>query len=203
MHVHRSVGQVTFVTCDMVLGAPGEASELKGILSRLEPETIAVDLSVEDLGEVVNGKVDDPFLAAQAEALEEDAETPVLLPYQRLLAWADDHDVDLHPIASRSSVGLVKARRIKRTVKRAEGAGPEEKARAALEDLGEDAQVGPLTERRRTSLAETLGNLLRREPPRTVAFFTFPWGEMVSADVRRSMGLRRVEGEQLAGGWPD
>lgn len=203
MHVHRSVGQVTFVTCDMVLGAPGTVSQIKGLLERLEPETVAVDLSVEDLTGVEEGEIKDPFLVAHEAAVEEDAETPVLTPYKRVLAWADENDADLHPLGSRSSVGLVKARRIKRTAKKTEAEGFEQRARAAVDSLLDDAQVGPLAKRRRSSLAETLTSLLRQEPPRTLAVFTFPWGEMVSSDVRRTLGLRRMEGEQLAGGWPE
>lgn len=207
MHVHRSVGQVTFVTCEMVLGAPGEASEVDQLLDDLDPETVAVDITVEDLGHLGGEDVDDPFLAAHIATVEDEiegeVEDPVLEPYQRVVDWAEANDAELHPLGSRSSVGLVKARRIKRTATKAEAEGPEDRARAALDALMDDAQVGPLAQRRQTSLSESLTELLRREPPRMVAFFTFPWGEVISADVRRTLGLRRMEGEQLAGGWPD
>jgi len=203
MHVHRSVGQVTFVTCDMVLGAPDTISSVTDLIDRMDPDTIALDLTVDDMTSLESDEVEDPFLAAHVADMEEEAEEPPLTVYQRIVDWAEDNDADLHPIGSRSSVGLSKARRIKRTVKRAEGANVEDRARAGVDALLDDAQVGPLTKRRQTSLVESLVSLLRREPPRTMAFFTFPWGEMVSADVRRELGLRRMEGEKMAGGWPD
>ncbi|PSG97926.1 hypothetical protein BRD56_03065 [Thermoplasmatales archaeon SW_10_69_26] len=203
MHVHRSVGQVTFVTCDMVLGAPDTISSVTDLIDRMDPDTIALDLTVDDMTSLESDEVEDPFLAAHVADMEEEAEEPPLTVYQRIVNWAEDNDADLHPIGSRSSVGLSKARRIKRTVKRAEGANVEDRARAGVDALLDDAQVGPLTKRRQTSLVESLVSLLRREPPRTMAFFTFPWGEMVSADVRRELGLRRMEGEKMAGGWPD
>jgi hypothetical protein len=203
MHVHRSVGQVTFVTCDMVLGAPDTISKVTDLVDRMDPETVAVDLTVDELNSLGGDEVEDPFLAAHVADVEEELDHHPLTVYQRIIDWTEDNDADLHPIGSRSSVGLSKARRIKRTVKRAEGANMEDRARAAVDALLDDAQVGPLTKRRRTSLGESLVSLLRREPPRTMAFFTFPWGEMVSADVRRELGLRRMEGEKMAGGWPD
>lgn len=203
MHVHRSVGQVTFVTCDMVLGAPETVSEIEALLDELQPETVAVDLTVEDLGQLDEEEIADPFLTAHVAAVEEEAEGDVLAPYESLVAWAEANDAELHPLGARSSVGLVKARRIKRTAKKTEAEGFEPRARAAVDALLDDAQVGPLAKRRRSSLSDSLTSLLRREPPRTLAAFTFPWGEMVSADVRRTLGLRRMEGEQLAGGWPE
>lgn len=203
MHVHRSVGQVTFVTCDMVLGAPGTIAEATDLIERMQPETVALDLTVDDMTSLASDEVEDPFLAAHVADVEEETEHPPLTVYQRLLDWAEANDTEVHPIGSRSSVGLSKARRIKRTVKRAEGPNVEDRARAGVDALLDDPQVGPLTKRRQTSLVESLVSLLRREPPRTMAFFTFPWGEMVSADVRRELGLRRMEGEKMAGGWPD
>lgn len=203
MHVHRSVGQVTFVTCDMVLGAPETTSSVTDLIERMQPETVAVDLTADDLTDLGGDEIDDPFLAAFAADVEEETESDPLTVYKRIVDWSQANEASLHPIGSRSSVGLSKARRIKRTVSRAEGANVEDRARAGVDALLDDAQVGPLTERRRTSLVESLVTLLRREPPRTLAFFTFPWGEMVSADVRRELGLRRMEGEQMAGGWPD
>lgn len=203
MHVHRSVGQVNFVTCDMVLGAADTAADLEDLLDRLEPQTLAVDMSVEDLGAVEDGEIDDPFLVAHVAAAEEFAEEDPLEPYRRLLAWADERDLEIHPLGSRSSVGLVKMRRIKRTAQKTETEDLEEVHRQGLDKLLDDAQVGPLAKRHRESLADGLISLLRREPPRTLAAFAFPWGEMVSADARRSLGLRRMEGEQVAGGWPE
>jgi hypothetical protein len=202
MRVHQSVGQVNFVTCDMVLGAEGEARQVEDLLDRLEPETRAVDLSVEDLGSLGDDEVDDPFLAAHTAAVEDQATEDPLAPYEAMLSWAGERDLEVHPVGSRSSVGIVKARRIKRTAD-TETEGIEDRHRDGLDALLDDAQVGPLARRRRESLADGLTNLLRREPPRTLAAFAFPWGEMVSADVRRELGLRRMEGEQVAGGWPE
>jgi hypothetical protein len=202
MRVHQSVGQVNFVTCDMVLGAEGEARQVEDLLDRLEPETLAVDLSVEDLGSLGDDEVDDPFLAAHTAAVEDQATEDPLAPYEAMLSWAGERDLEVHPVGSRSSVGIVKARRIKRTAD-TETEGIEDRHRDGLDALLDDAQVGPLARRRRESLADGLTNLLRREPPRTLAAFAFPWGEMVSADVRRELGLRRMEGEQVAGGWPE
>jgi hypothetical protein len=200
------VGQVTFVTCDMVLGAPGTVSELEDLLDRLDPATVAIDLTADDLDHLDGEGIEDPYLAAHlagVEDVENDLDVEPMSAYRRIVDWAEAEQANLQPLASRSSVGLVKARRIKRIVKRAEGSDPEDRARAAIDDLLDDPQIGPLTKRRRRSLSENLSSLLRREPPRTVAFFTFPWGEMVSADVRRELGLRRIEGEKMAGGWPD
>ncbi len=203
MRVHRSVGHVNFVTAELVLGASGEPRALDALLERLEPSTVAVDLSIEDLGAIRKGEIDDPWIIGQAEAAEEHADHEVLDPYKRLIDWVGQNEADLQPMGSRTSVGLSKARRIKRTIKRVEADDDEQRARAAIQALMDDAQVGPLAERRRTTLAERLESLLRREPPRTLAVFTFPWGEMVSTDVRRAMGLRRMDGEQAEGGWPD
>ncbi len=203
MRVHQNVGQVTFVTCDMVLGGEGTASQLIQILDRLDPDTLAVDLTVEDLGRIGSSEMEDPFLKAHLEAVEEHAAEDPLEPYDRLLSWASEREMDVHPLGSRSSVGLVKARRIKRTATGTDAQGPEARAKAALDALLDDAQVGPLAKRRRRSLSERLTSLLRQEPPRTVAAFTYPWGEMISADVRRTLGLRRIEGEKRVGGWPD
>lgn len=203
MRVHQNVGQVTFVTCDMVLGADETTPSLVRLLDRLEPETLAVDLTVEDLGSLGEDEIDDPFLRAHVEAVKEHAREDPLAPYDRLLQWAHDRDMDVHPLGSRSSVGLVKARRIKRTAKDTEAQNPADRAQAAADALFDDAQVGPLAKRRRSSLSDRLTGLLRQEPPRTLAAFTFPWGEMVSANVRRSLGLRRVDGEKQIGGWPE
>lgn len=203
MFVHRCVGEVTFVTIDMVLGQEGSAGSVRNLLARLEPDTIVVDLSVKDLERIPGDPPEGPFHEGLIEAVEPVADEPVLRGYETTIEWAADHRIELHPIGPVPRQGWIQARRIKKQMRGASEADDlETRSRSAIQAAKEDDRIGPLATRHRQALAESLENILSQEPPRTVALFAFPWGEMVSSDVRRSMGLRRVEGEALSGGWP-
>lgn len=202
MYVHRSVGQVSFVTCDVVLGGEGSASGLQEVLQRVKPETLAIDVSVEDLGSIPKGEFKDPFLNALAVACQLIGDEPAARPYEKALAWAGSHDCELRPIAPKVSIGLMNSRRMVRLIEKAEGETPESKSRHGYEVLLKDDRLGPLAERRTEALAESLTNVVREEPPRLLALFAFPWGEAASTEVRRALGLRRVDGHDGDGGWP-
>ena len=200
--VHRSVGKVNYVTCDVVMGQQGATGRLIQLLDRLDPDTLVLDLSVQDADGVARGKVDDPFLKGLAEAVEDVAEEPPLQPYEEVLAWATHNQAELRPVGPRSSFGWVQGRRVRKVLARVEQGDPEARARKGMKELLDDDVTQELAKRRRRDLADSLENVLNQEPPRTVAIFAFPWGEQVSSDVRRAMGLHRADGEQLAGGWP-
>ncbi len=203
MFVHRCVGEVTFVTVDMVLGQEGGAGNVRNLLARLEPDTIVVDLSVKDLEKIPGDPPEGPFHQGLLEALEPVAEEPLLRGYETAIEWAADHGIELHPIGPTPRQGWIQARRIKKQMQDASDADDlETRSRSAVQAAKADDRIGPLATRHRQALAKSLETILVHEPPRTVALFAFPWGEMVSSDVRRSMGLRRVEGEALSGGWP-
>lgn len=201
--VHRCVGDVTFVTVDIVLGQEGSSGNLRNLLARLDPDTLVIDLSVNDLEALPDGPPEGPFHQGLLEALEEVAAEPPLQSYATGMDWAADNGAELRPIGPLPRQGWIQARRIKKQMRDAsEAEEPETRARTAVQTAMKDDRIGPLADRHRQALAESLENVLAQEPPRTVALFAFPWGEMVSNDVRRSMGLRRVEGEALSGGWP-
>lgn len=203
MYVHRSVGHVTYVTIDLVLGAEGTTALLEETLRRLEPATITLDLTVDDLGTVPNGEFKDTFLHSHALGVKLIEEEPAIQPYKRLLAWAKANQTDIRPIAPRMSLGVVQGRRMARLIERSDGDLPDARARSGYEALLKDSRVGPLTERRRDDMIESLQNVVEAEPPRLLVAMAYPWGETVSGQVRRRLGLQRVEGDALRGGWPD
>ncbi len=201
--VHRCVGEVTFVTVDLVLGQEGSAGSARNLLARLAPDTLILDLSVKDLEGLPDAQPEGPFHQGLIEVLDPIAQEPPLRGYATAVDWATDHGVELRPIGPVPRQGWMQARRIKKQMQDAsEADDPETRARTAVQTAMKDDRIGPLAGRHREELASSLENVLAQEPPRTVALFAFPWGEMVSSDVRRSMGLRRVEGEALSGGWP-
>lgn len=203
MFVHRCIGDVTFVTVDMVLGQQGTAGRVRNVLDRLDPDTLVVDLSANDLEGLEGEGPEGPFHIGLVEALEPVSDEPPLRPYEVSLDWAKGRGVELRPIGPLPRQGWIQERRIRKQMREASDADDlETRARTAVQTVMKDDRVGPLATRHRQEMASSLENVLSQEPPRTVALFAFPWGEMVSSDVRRSMGLRRVEGEALSGGWP-
>lgn len=203
MPVTRSVGRYTFVTFDAVLGTIGSTARFDAVLHEVKPDTIAVDLPIKGLGDVQRGKAVDPFVNAAVRAVDAVAQEGVLLPYQRALEWARENDAEVKPIARDGELNLFGQWRLRGIAGKLAGAEPQARLDALFRQASKDGRLAKPVTMRTAHLASSLAGVVRSETPRTLAVLTYPWGEVVTSQVRRELGLSRMEGERMVGGWPD
>lgn len=202
MRAHQTTGPIRYTTLDLVLGASDTLHHARTLLEQHQPDTIALDLTHHDLTNPQH-PTNDPILNAHAH-IAPPTDHPTFAPYHTLLDYAHEHDLPIHPLNPPTIANPLTKRRIKKTAQNARThQDPQQHHRTAANALLNDETTIPHAQKRRRQLATNLTNLLDQEPPRTLAAFTYPWGQMVSAQLRRELDLQRTPLGQAPGGWPE